>query len=288
VLGLVQNGSQARRIIRRLVLLGHLSDDGVRWRMEPPILAPLALEPERVVLRGQRTSALLACLPENRKSVSQQGGPDRICYCLPLEDGAATVCIAGTCFRIDQGMLSRAQNLPDLRTWAESLKPFDGRDLGKFARTERWDGVNWVGTPLYYDQPTGRIVGPGGMYRLTQEASVRSPLTVCFDADRQRIVRGEWYGLRFLASRLKGETLRAEWDQAGKEFFVPTEERWPFVYEQILVQASRLLPSRSRSPGWLCYRGVPENVAECLCKKLDVELRPVASTVESARPMAAT
>jgi hypothetical protein len=48
-----------------------------------------------------------------------------------------------------------------------------------------------------------------------------------------------------------------------------------------------LLPSRSRHPGWLCYHGVPEDLAECLCKKLDVELRPVASTVESARPMAA-
>ena len=288
MLGLVQNGTQTRRIIRRLVLLGHLSDDGVRWTMQPPTLAPLSLEPERVVLRGQRTSALLACLPENREAVSQQGGPDRICCCLPLEKGAPAVSIAGTWFRIEEGILSRAQKLPELQAWAESLKPFEGRDLGKFTRTQRWDGVDWVGTPLYYDQSADRIIGPGGMYRLTQEASVRSPLTVCFDAERQMIMRGEWYGLRFLASRLQDEALRAEWDQAGKEFFVPAEERWPFLYEQILVQASGLLPSRSRRPGWLCYHGVPEDLAECLSKKLNVELRPVASRVEIVHPMAAT
>jgi hypothetical protein len=288
VLGLVYNGSQARRIIRRLILLGHLSDDGVRWTMHAPTLGPLAREPERVVLRGQRTSGLLACLPENREQTSQADAPDRITCCLPVETGSTAVCIAGTSFRIEQDGLSRARTLPDLRAWAESLKRFEGRDLGKFVRTERWNGVTWAGTPLYYDHAQKRTIGPAGMYRLTQDVCGRSPLTVCFDEVEQRIMRGEWYGLRFLASRMEGETLHAEWAEAGNEFFVPTEKRWPLLYEQMLVQASGLLPSRSRRPGWLCYQGVPENLAGCLCKKLDIELDPAPSSVERTRERAAT
>jgi hypothetical protein len=288
VLGLAQDGRQARRIIRRLILLGHLSDDGVRWTMQPPTLAPLALEQDLFVLRGQRTPAVLTCLPDNRQEIPQPGGPDQVSCCLPLEEGHPTISIGGIGFRVEQCILARAQRLPEWRVWAESLRPFDCRDLGKFARTERWDGLNWVGTPLYFDQPTQRIVGPGGLYRLSQEMSARSPLTVCFDAERPGIVRGDWYGLRFLAGRLGGDALHVEWDQAGRELFVPTEDRWPSCYEQFLVQASGLLPSRSRRPRWLCYHEVPEELVECLCKKLGVGIRAVVSAVEVAHHHAAT
>ncbi len=273
ILGLAQDGRQARRILRRLILLGHLSDDGVRWTMQPPTLAPLALEPELVVLRGQRTPALLACLPDNREEIAQPSGPDRVCSCLPVEAGVPTVSVGGACFRLEQDILSRAQKLLGWREWTASLKSFDIRDLWKFVRTERWDGVNWVGTSLHYDQPTHRVVGPGGMYRLTQELSVRSPLTVCFDAEGRRILRGDWYGLRFLAGKLGNNALHAEWDQSGQEFFVPSEEHWPFDYEQILVQASGFLPSLSRRAGWLCYSSIPQELAAGLCAKLDILLR---------------
>jgi 23S rRNA pseudouridine2605 synthase len=275
LLGLAQDAQQARRVIRRLGLLGHITlcDDGVRWTMQPPTLTPLLLEPEQIVLRGQRTPAVLTCLPDNRQEIPQPGGPDRVSCCLPLEEGRPTISIGGISFRVEQCILARAQRLPEWRVWAESLRPFDGRDLGKFARTERWDGLNWVGTPLYFDQPTQRIVGPGGLYRLSQEVSAQSPLTVCFDAERQRIVRGDWYGLRFLAGHLSGAHLGAEWDRGGCKLFVPLEERWPFLYEQMLVQASGLLPNRSERPGWLCYLGVPKELAECLRGRLDVKER---------------
>jgi hypothetical protein len=205
-----------------------------------------------------------------------------------LEEGRPTISIGGISFRVEQCILARAQRLPDWRVWAESLRAFDGRDLGKFARTERWDGLSWVGTPLYFDQPTDRIIGPGGLYRLSQEDSVRSPLTVCFDAEGQRIVRGDWYGLRFLAGRLGGDALHVEWDRAGQELFVPVAGRWPFLYEQMLVQASGLLPSRPRRPRWLCYHDVPEDLVECLCEKLGVEIRSVVSAMDGAHHHAGT
>src|SRR5262249_50803176 len=68
-LELARDARYARRIIRRLVLLGHLtlSDGGDRWAMQPPTVAPLALEPERLILRGQRTAELLTRLPDNRE-----------------------------------------------------------------------------------------------------------------------------------------------------------------------------------------------------------------------------
>jgi 23S rRNA pseudouridine2605 synthase len=290
VLGLAEDGQQARRIMRRLVLLGHLAptDDGVRWTMQPPTLTPLALEPDRVILRGQRTPPLLACLPDNREHTSQVGGPDRICCCAPFADGVSRVPVSGTYFHIEHGILVRAQELPDWRGWMESLRHFDGRDLGKFARTERWDGVYWVGTPLYYDQLGQHVIGPSGMYRLSQETPARSPLTVCFYAERQMILRGDWYGLRFLAGHLSGAHLHAEWDQGGHSLFVPIAERWPFLYEQMLVQASGLLPSRSERPGWLCYPGIPEPLVECLCDKLDIEVEPVVSTIRVVHDHAVT
>ena len=256
--------------------------------MQPPTLAPLALEPERVLLRGQRTPKLLSCLPDNREEISQSGGPDRVCCCVPLEANVPTVCVGGICFRIEHCILARARELPDWRRWVDSLQPFDGRDLGRFVRTQRWDGANWVGTPLYYDQPEQRIVGPGGMYRLTQEAPARAPLTVCFDAEQKKIVRGDWYSLRFLVGRSGGTPLHAEWEREGQQLFVPVEERWPFLYEQILVQASGLLPSRGVRPGWLCYPGIPEELAKSLCGKLDVEIGLVAGIGRSAYQHAAT
>ena len=90
-------------------------------------------------------------------------------------------------------------------------------------------------------------------------------------------VRGDWYGLRFLAGRAGGEQACAAWDRRGRQLLVPVERRWPLLYEQILVQASGLLPGRS--PAWLCYHGISQELAECLCGKLDVELEVAASPV---------
>jgi hypothetical protein len=157
------------------------------------------------------------------------------------------------------------------------MRRYDGRDLGKFAYTERWDNGEWFGSPLFFDDTAKRILGPTGMYRLSRDAQARSPLIAFFDGERQIIVRGDWYGLRFLAGRAGGEQVCAAWDLRSRALVVPVEGRWPLLYEQILVQASGLLPGRSAS--WLCYHGIPQDLAESLCGKLDVALQVVASPV---------
>jgi hypothetical protein len=238
-------------------------------------VAPLALEPERLVLRGQRTAELLTRLPDNREGIPQLGAPDRVCCSEQLESGTTEMVVAGLSFRCDPRVMDRAQSLPDWRGWLTSMRRYDGRDLGKFDRTERWESGDWVGSPIYFDDAEKRIVGPTGMYRLSRDAQARSPVTAFFDAERQIIVRGDWYGLRFLADRAGGEQARATWDRC--QLLVPAEGRWPLLYEQILVQASGLLPGRS--PAWLCYHGIPQELAECLCGKLDVELEVAASPV---------
>jgi hypothetical protein len=219
----------------------------------------------------------LARLPDNREATPQRGAPDRVCCCELVESGTAELVVAGMTFRCDPMVIDRAGSLPDWRGWLTSLRPYDGRDLGKFARTERWENGNWVGSPLYFDGEAGRIVGPTGMYRLSRDAPARSPVTAFFDDERQLIVRADWYGLRFLAGRAGGGQSRATWDRRGRQLLVPVEERWPLLYEQILVQASGLLPSRS--PAHLCYHGIPLELGECLCGKLDVELDVAVSPV---------
>jgi hypothetical protein len=281
-LGLAQDARYARHLIRRLTLLGHLTltEGGDRWAMQPPTLAPLAVDPELFILRGQRTAEVMARLPENRESTPQGGAPDRVICCVPLEHGTPSISVAGVTFRNDQSAVNRAQSLPDWRSWVTTMRRYDGRDLGKFTYTERWDNGEWVGSPLFFDDTTKRIVGPTGMYRLSRDgrnAQARSPLIALFDVERQVIVRGDWYGLRFLAARAVGEQACATWDLGSRTLFVQVAERWPLLYEQALVQASGLLPGRSAS--WLFYHEIPQDLAESLCGKLDVTLQVVASPV---------
>src|SRR5262249_17762997 len=153
------------------------------------------------VLRGQRTADLLARLPDNREATPQRGAPDRVCYCELLESGTTEILVAGQTFRCDPNTMDRAQLLPDWRGWLTSLRRYEGRDLGKFDLTERLECGDWVGSPLYFDEAEKRIVGPTGMYRLSRDAQARPPVTAFFDAERQIIVRGDWYGLRFVARR---------------------------------------------------------------------------------------
>jgi len=287
-LGLSRDGRAAVRIMRRLVLLGHveLSEKGNQWSVVPPTLTPLADEPERTFLRGQRTPSLLAYLPVVREETIQPdgAGPLRVSFIPQPSEDATTFSVGRLSFRVEHGGASgRAEAMPTWREWFDLTPALHGMVLTKFARKERWDGTRWIDvTGSLFEEENNRIRGETGMYRLSREHPFRSTVYVFFDALGQKFVRGDWYGLAFLARRFQMLPLTARWSAEQQLFCIPSAERWPLVYEQVLVQASGLLPSRT-SAGELCYPHVPEPLARCLCQKLAIDFIPLPPP-EPARP----
>jgi hypothetical protein len=275
-LSLARTGREAGRIARRLVLLGHLgqSESGKRWWVVAPTLTPLADEPERYFLRGQRTPALLARLPIGCEEDPQPDavGPARLALHPQADRGATSIQVGPSRFAFDtQGAGALAEGLPTWREWLNQMPAVGGLVLTKFTR-ERWTPSGWenVVGALYEDE--GRTVrGESGLYRLSRDRPFRTQVSVFFDAAAQKFVRGDWYGLRFLARRSQGLPLTATWRSGEQCLLVPSEERWPLTYERVLIQASGLLPSRTGA-GPLTYRHIPKSLAQCLCDKLKVRL----------------
>ena len=279
-LGLGRDGREAGRIMRRLVLLGHveLSEKGNHWSVVPPTLMPIADEPERTFLRGQRTPSLLAHLPVVREEMNQPDGaaPSRVSFVPQPSEDAKTFSVGRSSFRLEHGGASkRAEAMPTWREWFDRTPAIHGMVLTKFARKERLDGTRWIDvTGSLFEEENNRIRGETGMYRLSREHPFRSTVYVFFDALGQKFVRGDWYGLAFLARHFQSLPLTARWSAEQQLFCIPSAERWPLVYEQVLVQASGLLPSRT-SAGELCYSHVPKLLARCLCQKVAIDLIPL-------------
>jgi len=275
MLSLARNGSEAGRVARRLVLLGHLelSESGTRWSVVPPTLTPLADDLDRGFLRGQRTPALLANLPIAREETSQPdgAGPSRVTF-LPQASDSTPLQIGTSSFHVDpRGAEARAEGMPTWQEWLDQMPTICGLVLTKF-RKERWSNTGWTEVlHTLFEDESRRICGDTGMYRLSREQPFRSTVCVFFDSSRQKFVRGDWYGLRFLARRFHGLPLTARWQADLRLLSIPHEERWPLDYEKVLIQASGLLPCRT-STGSLCYTHVPECLAHCLCRKLEVNI----------------
>lgn len=276
-LGLALDVGQAARIQRRLVLLGHLevSQDGGRWAVRPPTVVALADDPHSGFLCGQRTRSLLDLLPPGQQETHQvdASAPQRVS--LPLHDEEAANPGGGTLPRFARGQVASAtaQALPGWQDWLRELPDLRGLVLTDFSTKERWVGAQWVQVSgTLFEDEARRIRGESGMYRLSKREPY--PWTVCvyFDAANQRFVRGDWYGLRFLARRFSELPMTARWSEGQRVLCIPSEERWPLFYERVAVQASGLLP-RLATSGDLCYPHVPEDLALTLCQKLGIELR---------------
>jgi hypothetical protein len=125
--------------------------------------------------------------------------------------------------------------------------------------------------------------GKPGLYRLNYEnPSGEFQLTVHYDPARtkeRRLLRGEWYGLRFLAVHQSRKYLKAIWrSDGGGVLAVPNRQRWPLLYERALVLATGILPARMHPSGLLCYHGIPLNLAQTIASRLGVAIEQQEST----------
>ena len=248
VLKVAEDKHEARSILRRLVLLGHLdlSDDGSKWSVSPAVLVRFPDNLNNGFLAGQRTESFLRMLGEflhlNETPQSFYSGPPRIDLNSDVAENTAGLEI------IDAGATSTrlAALLPDLNGWKESLQSLDSLRVTSF-EVERWQSGGFQPCDNVYDRD-GIYYGEQGMYRMSLEGDRSGrTLTLFFDEPAQRWVRGDWYGLRFLSLESGQAHVEAVYDSVTRELLIPASQRWPLLYERALTLASGMLPGRPRT-----------------------------------------
>jgi hypothetical protein len=293
-LGASADIAAARRLFRRMLLLGHLESlpDGHSWSVTPPVLVQAAADPSVVFCCGSRTERLLRSLPDTWRRVDNAGWDDRLGppprrYALP-EGGAGvpfppcTLPPSWTGLSWGGPVAERlAPLLPDVEEWAQTLAQVDWIPPPHAA--EVWDlaGGNFREEPAFRVVAGGACVGPAGLYQFTFGDPPRAhQLTAFFDPEAPKgsqLRRGDWYGLRFLSLHRAGKYRKAVWRAEDNTLAVLQRQRWPLLFERGLVLASGLLPQREGA--WLYYAGITEGLAKTLADHLGVTLEPASCSV---------
>ena len=278
-LGLAGESKYARRILRRLMLLGHIecSKDGSAWTICPPALVLCPAKSGVGFLCGQRTPKLLKIL-DGLWTLAEFPQPDHqgpsliVVTCEPpaervleLPSGIALHATGTTSTRL-------AELLPDLEGWKETLTPIEKLNTTNCS-VERWDGRQYAPCSDFY-QRGDEYFGAPGLYRLTREANSYQ-MVLYFDFDRQKWLKGDWYGLRFLVYRHAGQDCEAIYRADTNELMIPVEERWPLIYERALVLATGQLPRSADNQKWLRYEGVSGDLAQPITSRLSVSMKKV-------------
>ena len=269
-LGVINDREYARSALRRLRLLGHVdcSGDGSRWEVSPAALVIFSNGLERGFLTGQRVPSLLNNLSGDLSRTHQPNyqGPPRVA--IVASGSLASIADAG------QTATKLAKLLPDIEGWkdSDSLQQMSRLITTQFD-IKIWDGRQFQPCDTFYERD-GEYYGQSGMYQLSRNSNGYAyEITLFFDEQKQRWLRGDWYGLRFLTLNAEEVGTEAVHDSSTDSLFVPVSQRWPMLYERALVLASGLLPDYANNQNWLRYQAIPFDLAHTLCSKLNVRLR---------------
>jgi hypothetical protein len=278
-LELINDQTSARSILRRLMLLGHLecSTDGRHWTICRPTLIRSPVDPGISLLSGARYPGLLEELKTkwNLEELSQ-----------PLRQGPACIRVAcgdlaedkevdmrgrHSMFMAGVSSAKLAQALPDIEGWMNTLPSVDRLSTTEF-EIERWNGDEYVP----WHEPTekdNKYIGKSGMYRLTRgEGTSSYSLNLFLDLASQRWLKGEWYGLAFLARHSAHIECKASYDKRRGILMIPNSSHLPMVYERSIVLATGQLPSHSDDKSWSKYESVSEELTTMLVNKLHFQI----------------
>lgn len=278
VLKLVGDVKDARSIFRRLILLGYIesSDNGQKWAICPTALVKCAADPGVCFLTGQQTPKLIEHLKEHWEieTFPQSGhqGPS----CVKVHDVFPGNVSANGFHLVHAGNISvqLAQLLPNLEGWQDILPVIDRLSTTSYD-IEIWNGRQFIQCDKFYERH-GQYFGESGMYRLTKkEKNNPYRIVLYFDQPNQRWLRGDWYGLRFLAYNSAGRNFEIGYDSSTNEILMPTEEHWPLLYERALVLASGMLPVRDKNFRWLKYTNISNELVQLLAEKLNVSIMEI-------------
>ena len=278
VLQLAKDVQDARSIFRRLILLGHIesSSDGQKWSICPTTLVQCAADTEVCFLAGQRTPRLIEQFNE-RWELENIPQP---CYhgpsCVKIH-GVSPSELADNGFRLEHAGVAAvqfAQLLPDLEDWKGTLSQIDRLSTPGY-NIEIWDSGQFRPCDTFYERE-GQYFGESGMYRLTRDEETHPyRLVLYFDQPNQRWLRGDWYGLRFLAYDAAERNFEVRYHLNSNDLVMPVNERWPLLYERALVLASGMLPAHGQNSRWLRYSGMPSESIELLTDKLNVSIQEI-------------
>jgi hypothetical protein len=239
-------------------------------------LVQSATDTNAYFLCGQRTPKLLEQLAAHwtleKKPQPEDQGPS----CLIVHN-APSIDVTVDGIQIKQAgtaSLRLAHLLPDLTGWKETLASLD-RISTAHDQIEIWNGEHFVPCPTFYERD-GRYVGDTGMYRLTRgEGTDAYQQVLYFDSPKQRWLKGDWYGLRFLAHDTASVDMEVTYGASTRSLHLLADERWPLLYERALVLASGMLPCRTENLRWFKYSEVSAELIHVLAQKLDVSIREV-------------
>lgn len=291
ILGVAADAPNARRLFRRLVLLGHLdsSPDGRAWSIAPPVVVQSAEQPHSAFWCGCRSGSLLRSLPASWQVCDLEPQPDgfgpaKLPIVIPadVDDQWLSASTEPPTWQTPSwgGPVAErlAALLPNIDEWVRTLQPVV--TLTPPDAVEQWDltSASFLSAPGFRIDTTGRCHGATGLYRLAYgQAPNVYHLTVFLDAAAApgaQLLRGEWYGLRFLALCRDGKKKpKAVWSEPnGGTVAILVRQRWPLLFERALVLASGLLPDNTVNSRWLYYRGVPLGLAQLISDRLGVEV----------------
>ena len=276
LLRLVKEPRHARHIQRRLILLGHIesSADGARWSICPA--AVVRSQSGESFLCGQRTPELLEELSEFFGIVDrpqpEHSCPTRLAITGSSLSEGETIQLKGGVVLTAAGSASDklATALPNLEGWQDTLRRIEMLNPYNY-EIERWAGGGF--SPCQEISERDNVyTGESGMYHLTHKVTGVG-MTLYFDQAGQRWLKGDWYGLRFLAHQTAGTRCEVMHDNRRNELKIPLAQHWPLLYERALVLSSGFLPHKIKDAGWLIYSKVPANLSRVLANKLNVSVK---------------
>jgi hypothetical protein len=280
-LGIAEKPSDASQLMRRLRALGHveLYENGRKWMMAPASLVECGRSTTTVqyFLAGKRSRTMIDALRKHmglveNKSQPLANAPEHVLVEFGSVDqteravkrinraGIGEFHIAGN------SSMQLALNLPNIEQWKHTLTPLDGI-VPSLYTIEQWqspgDFVSLSGIP-----------SETNLYRLERDSDADyTPIFSAFyDADSDTWLRGDWYGLRFLAIHYHTtEQLKVFYNGPDMQIAIPYDQRWPGIYERALVLASGLLPVKRGM--WLIFDNISIDLANILTSKLDIDLK---------------
>lgn len=269
-LGLKGRYDSPAQVLRRMRLLGHMETaaDLSRWSVTPTMLVQSGAE-ESFFLCGQRDRVMLqtlhnyAPLAEVMQPYGEAPAFTRFCECnrkLPevLQQHHALRFVGNAALRL-------AQAIPSVAAWKRMLEKLSFFSPYQY-RVKRFNRVGFEEADF-----NDKISGLYEFWPLKEHfsASDRPAYTLFYDVDSASFLRGDWYGLRFLAMQSNDMPCTVAYEASSQTLAVPQEVRWPELYERILTLASGMLPSHK--DGWLLYRSITSEILAELTPKLNLE-----------------
>lgn len=282
-LGLAENGPSTGSIARCLRLLGHLefSADGKKWSIAPTVLIKSDFQEagDQYILCGQRNTRLLQQL---RTQASIEEEPQA------TANGPATIrlwshnvkkwlkTLSSHNVHIHHGgrvAYQLAQFLPSSGEWMRTLESLKIRPHRYYLK--RFTGKSFEN--VAFDKQSG-------LYQLFDKPKerdkpyARPKYTLFYHATKKHWLRGDWYGLRFLALQADDTRCPVYYDQATRRLAILHDWRWPELYERVLVLASGRLPKRNGNRGeWLFYDGISPQTVDQLRFKLNLKIEELTN-----------